>query len=75
MEHNIKFSAITVDDLLGNDVFIQWLLFPDALLNAYWVGIQQKNPQAAQLIEQIRLEASELILSDHTEARVLLPCG
>lgn len=48
------FKSYTLSDLLSDESFIEWTLYPNVELNAYWSAILANHPAHTQKIEQAR---------------------
>ena len=75
MERELNFAGITSVELLTDERFIQWLVYPDKKLTAYWMDVQCRYPHIVPLIARIRCRAAREVLPDRRDREILLPCG
>jgi ferric-dicitrate binding protein FerR (iron transport regulator) len=44
----------TYRSLLEDDMFFQWILYPDRELDSYWLQVMQDNPETKQAADELR---------------------
>lgn len=75
MERELNFAAITSVELLMNEMFIQWLVYPDTTLTAYWMDVQYRYPHVVPMIARIRCKAAREVLPDRQDQHMLPAAG
>lgn len=69
METERDFDKLTVDELIADDSFMQWVKQPDEELEAYWQSVMTAHPHAKNIVE----EARDLVQKMHFARHVAKP--
>jgi|GEM_PF-462749 len=54
MAKSNEFNSMTVEDLIADDAFLQWVKRPDAAQDRYWQAVLNEKPELVSVVEEAK---------------------